>query len=108
MVAVPLTVYVIGVYRTLAAADRTGNGPWPMMFLYGAVMIAATVGLQETLYPMLALHGGSMQIESRLGEGTRVTIFLPIDCESARRQEADRRCQLETMDASDNLVKKRA
>ncbi|MGH3221526.1 MAG: hypothetical protein ACRDPY_23000 [Streptosporangiaceae bacterium] len=27
LIAVPLTVYVIGVYRTLAAADRTGNGP---------------------------------------------------------------------------------
>ena len=49
LIAVPLTVYMIGVYRTLAAADRTGNGPWPMMFLCGAVMMAATADLQETL-----------------------------------------------------------
>jgi hypothetical protein len=41
---VPLTVYAIGVYRTLAAADRIGNWPWPMMFLYGAAVMAATVG----------------------------------------------------------------
>jgi two-component system, cell cycle sensor histidine kinase DivJ len=34
---------------------------------------------------LLALHGGSMQIESRIGEGTRVTVHLPLDCESARR-----------------------
>jgi hypothetical protein len=76
MIAVPLTVYVIGVYRTLAAADRAGDGPWPMMFLYGAVMIAATVGLQETLYPMLALHGGA---------GLAVRRCRDRSCQAARR-----------------------
>jgi cell cycle sensor histidine kinase DivJ len=35
---------------------------------------------------LLALHGGRMEIASRLGEGTRVTIHLPIDCESAGRR----------------------
>jgi hypothetical protein len=59
LIAVPLTVYMIGVYRTLAAADRAGNGPWPMVFLYDAVMMSAMAGLQETLYAVLALHGGS-------------------------------------------------
>jgi cell cycle sensor histidine kinase DivJ len=34
---------------------------------------------------LLALHGGRMEIASRLGEGTRVTIHLPFDCEAARR-----------------------
>ncbi len=33
---------------------------------------------------LLALHGGDIEIESRLGEGTRVTFRLPLDCESAR------------------------
>jgi hypothetical protein len=28
-----IVVNMIGVYRTLAAADRTRNGPWPMVFL---------------------------------------------------------------------------
>jgi cell cycle sensor histidine kinase DivJ len=32
---------------------------------------------------LLALHGGSMDIASRLGEGTRVTIRLPLNCERA-------------------------
>jgi cell cycle sensor histidine kinase DivJ len=37
---------------------------------------------------LLALHGGGMAIESRLGEGTCVTIRLPADCERhAKRGE---------------------
>jgi cell cycle sensor histidine kinase DivJ len=35
---------------------------------------------------LLALHGGWMEIESRVGEGTRVIVHLPLDCEGARRQ----------------------
>ena len=31
---------------------------------------------------LLALHGGDLDIVSRLGEGTRVTIRLPLDCEA--------------------------
>jgi cell cycle sensor histidine kinase DivJ len=31
------------------------------------------------------LHGGDMNISSRLGSGTRVTVRLPLDCEGARR-----------------------
>ena len=34
---------------------------------------------------LLALHGGWMEIESRVGEGTRVRVHLPLDCEGARR-----------------------
>ena len=36
---------------------------------------------------LLALHGGWMEIESRVGEGTRATIHLPLDCEAARRKD---------------------
>ena len=32
---------------------------------------------------LVRLHGGDMDIRSRLGEGTRVTVRLPIDCEGA-------------------------
>jgi len=31
---------------------------------------------------LLALHGGELEIHSRLGEGTRVTFNLPVSCES--------------------------
>jgi cell cycle sensor histidine kinase DivJ len=33
---------------------------------------------------LVMLHGGHMDIASRLGEGTRVTVRLPLDCEAAR------------------------
>jgi cell cycle sensor histidine kinase DivJ len=35
---------------------------------------------------LVALHGGWMDIESHVGEGTRVAVHLPLDCEQARRQ----------------------
>ena len=36
----------------------------------------------------MALHGGDIDIESRVGEGTRVIFHLPVDCESARVADA--------------------
>ena len=32
----------------------------------------------------MRLHGGDLSIRSRVGEGTRVTVRLPLDCERAR------------------------
>ncbi len=37
---------------------------------------------------LAALHGGDLSIRSRLGEGTTVTVRLPIDCEAARQNVA--------------------
>jgi cell cycle sensor histidine kinase DivJ len=40
---------------------------------------------------LVALHGGSIDIQSRVGEGTRVTVALPFDGKNAaRRTEASR------------------
>jgi cell cycle sensor histidine kinase DivJ len=33
---------------------------------------------------LVRLHGGELSIRSRVGEGTRVTVRLPLDCEQAR------------------------
>ena len=33
---------------------------------------------------LVMLHGGTMDIASRVGEGTRVTVRLPVDCEGVR------------------------
>jgi cell cycle sensor histidine kinase DivJ len=33
---------------------------------------------------LVQLHGGEISIRSRVGEGTRVTVRLPLDCERAR------------------------
>src|SRR5262249_36316432 len=35
---------------------------------------------------LVALHGGEVMIRSRIGEGTRVTVRLPLDCEQTRPQ----------------------
>jgi cell cycle sensor histidine kinase DivJ len=51
----------------VGAADGTGLG------------ISIVKGLLE-------LHGGEIQIASRLGEGTRVAVRLPLDCESTRKR----------------------
>ncbi|MBX9777883.1 MAG: PAS domain S-box protein [Xanthobacteraceae bacterium] len=57
---------------------------------------------------LLGLHGGDMAITSKLGEGTRVAIRLPLDCGAARKREAaastPRRDQI-TVDASENRVR---
>jgi cell cycle sensor histidine kinase DivJ len=34
---------------------------------------------------LVELHGGALAIRSRVGEGTRVTVRMPLDCERARR-----------------------
>ena len=36
---------------------------------------------------LVRLHGGELEIRSRVGEGTRVTVRLPLDCERAGRQK---------------------
>jgi cell cycle sensor histidine kinase DivJ len=33
---------------------------------------------------LVRLHGGELIIRSRVGEGTRITVRLPLDCERAR------------------------
>jgi len=67
---------------------------------------------------LLELHGGWMEIESRVGEGTRVTIHLPLDCEAARRrsetlaravpQIGDARLDRRSSLRSDSVAKKSA
>jgi cell cycle sensor histidine kinase DivJ len=37
---------------------------------------------------LVALHGGEVAIRSRVGEGTRITVRLPLDCEQARPARA--------------------
>jgi cell cycle sensor histidine kinase DivJ len=37
---------------------------------------------------LVALHGGEVSIRSRIGEGTRITVLLPLDCELTRPQPA--------------------
>jgi cell cycle sensor histidine kinase DivJ len=61
---------------------------------------------------LLALHGGRVEIASRLGEGTRVTFHLPLSCENVRRGSGAsmvERLPLRAADApADIMVKKSA
>ena len=45
---------------------------------------------------LVALHGGEVNIASRLGEGTRVSVRLPLDCEAVRpaREAVERRASV--------------
>jgi cell cycle sensor histidine kinase DivJ len=60
---------------------------------------------------LLALHGGDIDIHSRVGEGTRITVRLPVDCEAARR-EAKCKTQVSELpivrENPDRQVRKRA
>ncbi len=51
--ALPVALYMTAVYQTLS---RAGDTPWRTMFLYGAVMMSATAGMNETIYGVLALR----------------------------------------------------
>jgi cell cycle sensor histidine kinase DivJ len=59
---------------------------------------------------LVALHRGTMDIRSRLGEGTCIVVRLPLDCEASRRSDAEARsgARMESMDHSDTRVRKSA
>ena len=40
---------------------------------------------------LVKLHGGEVAVRSRVGEGTRVTVRLPLDCERRRKPEPIRK-----------------
>ena len=48
---------------------------------------------------LVGLHGGAMRIESAPGEGTRVTITLPVDCRAVPEQARSRGARIETIPA---------
>ena len=58
---------------------------------------------------LVALHDGEIDIQSRVGEGTRITVRLPVDCEAARRDTRRKVSELPVVrDNSDRQVRKRA
>ena len=61
---------------------------------------------------LVALHGGEVKIASRLGEGTRVTVRLPLDCEAARPTDQSSNVAHPSFDrvveAAEALIKKTA
>jgi cell cycle sensor histidine kinase DivJ len=60
---------------------------------------------------LAALHAGTVEIRSRVGEGTCITVRLPVDCEKAGIRDAQAKAQPRgeiAVQYSHNQVKKRA
>jgi cell cycle sensor histidine kinase DivJ len=60
---------------------------------------------------LIALHGGELQVTSRVGSGTRFAVRLPVDCEKVRPQRSaavERLPLAEASGTADIRVKKRA
>ncbi len=60
---------------------------------------------------LIALHGGDIDLRSKIGEGTRITLRLPFDCEGANKASVARpvfRPERGAIKLKDIAVKKRA
>jgi cell cycle sensor histidine kinase DivJ len=54
---------------------------------------------------LVGLHGGEMTIESALGEGTRVTVKLPLDCRHEMGAQSGRLATIHTIPRGPAAVK---
>jgi cell cycle sensor histidine kinase DivJ len=82
--AIAVTVADTGVGIDTEDLPRVGNPFFQARSSYDRRHDGTGLGL-SIVKGLLALHGGEIEIESRIGEGTRVTIRLPVDCKSARK-----------------------
>ncbi|MEO5841027.1 MAG: hypothetical protein ABIQ73_21800 [Acidimicrobiales bacterium] len=58
VLGIPISVFFVGVHRTLTAADRARESSWATLFLVGAIMLSATAGMSEGLYATAVLRRG--------------------------------------------------
>ena len=79
----PLTVEDTGVGIGEADLPRLGEAFFQARASYDRRHDGSGLGL-SIVKGLVQLHGGDVDIRSRLGEGTRVTVRLPIDCEGRR------------------------
>ena len=59
LLAIPIAVVLVGVYRSLAIADIPHRSGWATVFLFGAIMSSASAGLRETLYAAAVYYGNA-------------------------------------------------
>ncbi len=50
LLSIPISIFFVGVHRSLASAQGRSVTGWTTAFLYGAIMMSATAGLKEALY----------------------------------------------------------
>jgi two-component system, cell cycle sensor histidine kinase DivJ len=107
-----ITVEDTGVGIAADDLPRVGNPFFQARGSYARPHDGTGLGL-SIVNGLVALHGGSIDIRSRVGEGTSITVRLPIDCERPPRAEPKPKVQplLEpefAAGAYDNQVRKRA
>jgi hypothetical protein len=52
LLAIPIAIFMAGVYRSLVAGSGRSSTGWAAVFLYGAIMMSATAGMREALYAL--------------------------------------------------------
>lgn len=57
LLAIPIALFFMGVYRTLKIGDRANDTYWAPLFLLAAAMMSAQAGISEGLFGILALRG---------------------------------------------------
>ncbi len=78
-----LTVEDTGVGISAADLSKVGNPFFQARTAYDRKHDGTGLGL-SIVKGLVMLHGGHTDISSRLGEGTRITVRLPVDCETVR------------------------
>ena len=78
-----VTVEDTGVGISTADLPKVGNPFFQARTAYDRRYDGTGLGL-SIVKGLVMLHGGHMDIASKLGEGTKVTVRLPIDCETVR------------------------
>src|SRR5262245_5059871 len=85
-----LTVEDTGVGIDAADLGRIGDPFFQARGSYTRPYDGTGLGL-SIVKGLVSLHGGSIDIQSRVGEGTCITVRLPLDCETTRRDEVVKR-----------------
>jgi len=110
--SVTITVEDTGVGISDADLEHLGDPFFQVRGCYDRPRDGTGLGL-SIVKGLVALHGGQLDIDSRVGEGTRVTVRLPVNCESgpagSTRAHPDRSAAIATpAPVADMRVKKRA
>jgi two-component system, cell cycle sensor histidine kinase DivJ len=110
--AVVMIVEDTGVGISDADLPRLGDAFFQAGSPYDRPHDGAGLGL-SIVKGLVELHGGHIDIHSRLGEGTRVTVRLPMNCEpeaqTGRRASPDRRAPIASLThVADVRMKRRA
>jgi two-component system, cell cycle sensor histidine kinase DivJ len=70
--------------------DRLGDAFFQVQGTYARTHDGTGLGL-SIVKGLVKLHGGDVAVRSRVGQGTRVTVLLPLDCERQRAPDPVRK-----------------